>query len=181
MNKILPFPIVRVVYHRRNGREKYISWLTEQLGVEVVISDDLQTRASIDDYLLNLILDGKPSWVKAGETVVGTVGKIVEEVVEITNAANPFSEIDYDSWTVVELRAECKSRGIPVYGTKAEIVLRMRRNDEGLDAQPTEDETEAPSEEAAEEELDAPVEETAVTEEVETNDSEQGTNIDEEE
>ena len=174
MDKILPFPIVRVVYHRRNGREKYISWLTEQLGIEATIVDELQTRESIDDYILNLILDGKPSLVEAAETVV-------ETVVDVVNAANPFSETNYDSWTVVELRAECKSRGIPVYGTKAEIVLRMRRNDEGLDAQPTEDETEAPSEEAAEEELDAPVEETAVTEEVETNDSEQGTNIDEEE
>ncbi len=174
MDKILPFPIVRVVYYRRHGREKYISWLIEQLGIEATIVDELQTRESIDEYILNLILDEKPTWVEAAETVV-------EEVVEITNAANPFSEANYDSWTVVELRAECKSRGIPVYGTKAEIVLRMRRNDEGLDAQPTEDETEAPSEEAAEEELDAPVEETAVTEEVETNDSEQGTNIDEEE
>ena len=174
MNKTLPFPIVRVVYHRRNGRDKYITWLAEKLGVQASITDDLQTRASIDDYMLNLISNEKPDWVEAAEAVV-------EEVAQTTNAVNPFSEIDYDSWTVVELRAECKSRGIPVYGTKAEIVLRMRRNDEGLDTQPTENETEAPSEEAAEEELDAPAEEVAVTEEVENNDSEQGTDINEEE
>jgi len=178
MNKTLPFPIVRVVYHRRNGRDKYITWLAEKLGVQASITDDLQTRASIDDYMLNLISNEKPDWVEAAEAVVE---EVVEEVAQTTNAVNPFSEIDYDSWTVVELRAECKSRGIPVYGTKAEIVLRMRRNDEGLDTQPTENETEAPSEEAAEEELDAPAEEVAVTEEVENNDSEQGTDINEEE
>jgi len=102
----------------------------------------------------------------------------------VSGESNPFSdsEIDYNSWTVVELRAECKERGLPVYGTKAEIVLRLRRNDDESMTQPEEDETEAPSEEAAEESSDTPSEE-AVTEEVNENaaDSEQGSDTEEEE
>tara|TARA_B100000287_G_scaffold433156_1_gene494171 strand:+ start:1915 stop:2553 length:639 start_codon:yes stop_codon:yes gene_type:complete len=107
-----------------------------------------------------------------------------EEAIEVAGENNPFSdsEIDYNSWTVVELRAECKERGLPVYGTKAEIVLRLRRDDDTVTPQPEEDETEAPSEEAVEESSDTPSEE-AVTEEVNENaaDSEQGSDTEEEE
>ena len=74
--------------------------------------------------------------------------------------------------TVVELRDLCKDRGLTIRGTKAEVVLRLRRDDEGLTqdiVESDEDETEAPSEEAAEELLDAPAEEAAVTEEVTNN------------
>ena len=109
--------------------------------------------------------------------------EVEEEAIEVAGESNPFSdsEIDYNSWTVVELRAECKERGLPVYGTKAEIVMRLRRDDDTV-TQPEEDETEAPSEEAVEESSDTPSEE-AVTEEVNENaaDSEQGSDTTEEE
>ena len=56
--------------------------------------------------------------------------------------------------TVVELRELCKERGLPVSGTKAEIVLRLNQNDEGV--------TDGPTEEVAPEETpDAPTEEVA--------------------
>jgi hypothetical protein len=150
----------------------------------------------------------EPSWVEAAKEVVSKTPEEVdaeyeekweqakdalspseeeeeeeEEVIEVASQDNPFSdtEVDYNSWTVVELRAECKKRGLPVYGTKAEIVLRLRRDDESV-TQPEQDETEAPSEEAVEESSDAPSEE-AATEEVNENaaDSEQGNDIEEEE
>jgi hypothetical protein len=91
-------------------------------------------------------------------------------------------EIDYNSMTVRELQEVCRERGITIRGTKADVVLRLRRNDEGLLGDTVDDETEAPSEEAVEVELDAPVEETAVTEgENNATDSEQGELIDKEE
>ena len=148
----------------------------------------------------------EPSWVEAAKEVVSKTPEEVdaeyeekweeakdalspsekeeeEEVIEVASQDNPFSdtEVDYNSWTVVELRAECKERGLPVYGTKAEIVMRLRRDDESV-TQPEQDETEAPSEEAVEESSDAPSEE-AATEEVNENaaDSEQGNDIEEEE
>lgn len=101
----------------------------------------------------------------------------------VPEADNPFSEQDYDSMTVKELQEECRQRGLTIRGTKAEVVLRLRRDDEGIVEQETEDETEAPSEEAAEVELDAPSEESeAVTEEVTDNDnSGETSNTDEEE
>ena len=88
--------------------------------------------------------------------------------------------------TVAELREECKSRGITVRGTKAEVVLRLRRDDEGLTqdpVEPDEDEAEAPAEEAAaDDSSDAPSEEEAATEEV-TQDADSGetSNTEEEE
>jgi hypothetical protein len=65
--------------------------------------------------------------------------------------------------TLVELREECKRRGLPYYGTKAEVALRLKRDDEGIEeSTPT---PEAPDEEsAAEEEVDAPADEAAATE-----------------
>ena len=71
---------------------------------------------------------------------------------------------DYASYTVRELQAECKRRGITIRGTKSEVVMRLRRHDEGLLDAPDEDEAEAPAEEAAaEDESDAPAEEAAAT------------------
>jgi hypothetical protein len=95
----------------------------------------------------------------------------------VPDADNPFTEQDYDSWTVRELQEECRTRGLTIRGSKAEVVLRLRRDDEGIEIveQETEDETEAPSEEAAEVELDAPSEESeAVTEDVTDNDENNG-------
>ena len=93
---------------------------------------------------------------------------------------NPFSSIDYNSWTVRELQEECRERGITIRGTKAEVVLRLRRNDDGIMDDTANGESEAPSEEAAEETQDAPSEE-AVTPGDENADSEQGEYTSEEE
>ena len=112
---------------------------------------------------------------------------IIEEeqpdVPEEVPTDSPFGvDIDYDSMTVAELRDVCRDRGLTIRGTKAEVVLRLRRDDEGIteETQP-DDETEAPVETAAEESSDAPAEEAAVTEEVTNNDesSEQEENINE--
>jgi len=51
----------------------------------------------------------------------------------VEDPMNPFPADlqEYDSLTVAELRALCKERGLPVYGTKAQIVLRLKQNDTG--------------------------------------------------
>ena len=205
----LPSAISRVRHYRRYGRDSYVTWLLEEVGLE---EQDVpyHTRYEIDDFV-EKVMKPEPSWVEAAKEVVsktpdevdaeyeekweearGSISpnreveeeEVEEEAIEVAGESNPFSdsEIDYNSWTVVELRAECKERGLPVYGTKAEIVLRLRRNDDEPTTQPEGDETEAPSEEAAEESSDTPSEE-AVTEEVNENaaDSEQGSDTEEEE
>jgi len=203
----LPAAITRVRYFRRHGRDAYVDWLISELGIN---AQDIpySTRAKIDEFARGLL--NPPTWVEAAQEVMSKTPEEVdaeyeekweetksnifpnreveeeeveEEAIEVAGENNPFSdsEIDYNSWTVVELRAECKERGLPVYGTKAEIVLRLRRDDDTV-TQPEEDETEAPSEEAVEESSDTPSEE-AVTEEVNENaaDSEQGSDTEEEE
>ena len=90
---------------------------------------------------------------------------VEEEVV------NPFpADIQqYDSLTVAELRALCKERGLPVYGTKAEIILRLKQNDGGIIP---EEESESPAEEVAlEDDSEAPTEEVAASNGVETNEN----------
>ena len=124
----------------------------------------------------------EPAWVEAAKDAVKQ--DYDEEVEAVATQDSPFdAEMDYDSWTQKELQEECRQRGLTIRGTKAEVVLRLRRDDDGIVEQETEDETEAPSEEAAEEELDAPSEESeAVTEEVTDNDnSGETSNTDEEE
>ena len=60
---------------------------------------------------------------------------------------NPFPESiqEYDSWTLAELKEAAKERGLPAYGTKAEIALRLKQDDIPSDT----NEVEAPAEEAA--------------------------------
>ena len=160
---MLPVPIARVRYFRRYGREMYIAWLSDFLGLGD-IQVTAHTRQAIDEYFR--FLATKPSWVEAAEQVVEDIAEEEEE--ELVDS--PFTPTDYDSWTVRELQDECRMRGITIRGTKAEVVLRLRRHDDGLTTQTEDDETEAPSEEA-------------VTPEVNENatDSEQGEHTDEEE
>jgi hypothetical protein len=95
-----------------------------------------------------------------------------EETESIPNSEEFPAELTYDSMTLNELREECKSRGLPYYGTKAEVALRLKRDDEGI-TEPTATTEEA----AAEEEPDAPAEEAAVTE-VDNHDRTEGQNTD---
>ena len=101
--------------------------------------------------------------------------EVTEEVVEEVIAVdNPFSgEIDYNSYTVRELQALCKDRGITIRGTKSEVVLRLRHHDAGIVDQPTKGKTDVPSEEAAEVEPDAPSQEAATEDVTQHDDSRQ--------
>ena len=83
--------------------------------------------------------------------------------------------------TVRELQKVCKERDITIRGTKAEVVLRLKRNDEGLLGDTVDSEIEAPLEEAADIELDAPSQEAVTEGEENAADSEQRKLIDEEE
>jgi len=208
----MPKPIIRAKRFNRVSKDEYITWLSGYIGVEAdLVVYKQTTRAQIDESLEKLMTQPeieKPTWVEAVENIEGveldeldeeiiqdTMETIDEESVVVSEVEesemieemptdSPFStDIDYNSMTVRELQDVCRERGLTIRGTKADVVLRLRRNDEGIteDTQPEENVTEAPSEEAAEVTLDAPAEEAAVTEEVENNDesSEQTENIDE--
>lgn len=208
----MPKPIIRAKRFNRMSKDEYITWLSGYIGVEADLVVYRQTtRGQIDESLEKLMTQPeieKPTWVEAAESTEGVsydedseeiiedtmetideesvvVSEIEEsEIIDEVLTQSPFStDIDYNSMTVRELQDVCRERGLTIRGTKADVVLRLRRNDEGIteDTQPEENVTEAPSEEAAEVTLDAPAEEAAVTEEVENNEesSEQTENIDE--
>ena len=108
------------------------------------------------------------------ETEEETVEEVAVEEPVIDDTDNPFGgEIDYNSYTVRELQAICKERGITIRGTKSEVVLRLRRHDAGIVEQPTKGEIEAPSQEAAEVKPDAPSQEAATEEVTQHDDSRQ--------
>ena len=152
-----------------------------------------EVAQSLED---DLVVD-QPSWVDAAEEVLHSTEPDVEntedvaalntetmieeeeaapvpldeEEVVVETSNSPFAlDTDYDSMTVAELRDLCRDRELTIRGTKAEVVLRLRRDDEGIteETQPEEGETEAPLEEPAEVTPDAPSNE-AVTEEVKNN------------
>lgn len=154
---------------RRLGVEQYAQWVCEQNGIEFTEECPTTCHADIVEWL-RARLDVPEEPVVEEEAVVE---QPVEEVTEEAPADDtPFpSALAYDSMTVVELRELCKERGLPVYGTKAEIILRLRQADNGIEIQ--EDEAEGPAEEEAapEVESDAPVEETAATNEDDVNDT----------
>jgi len=192
-----PEDLERVQHYNRVSHADYVSWLLSKVDMPMRPSYlALRTREDIDTAVLSAIeVHPKvetPSWVEAAQETFDVVEEVeeVEETEEVTETIapqdNPFADTDYDSMTVAELREECKSRGITVRGTKAEVVLRLRRDDEGLTqdpVEPDEDEAEAPAEEAAaDDSSDAPSEEEAATEEV-TQDADSGetSNTEEEE
>ena len=138
--------------YRRLGALGYARWVCQANGIE--FTEDMITL--MDNHAVH--------------AHVQTLLTPVEEVVEDAPAPlldkepiNPFNEdlLQYDSLTVAELRALCKERGLPVYGTKAQIVLRLKQDDEGIIP---EEEPESPVVETAlEGDSEAPTEEVAAS------------------
>lgn len=144
--------------YRRLGALGYARWVCETNGVEfdevmVGLMDNHAIHAHVESLLA-------PVPAPANEPA-----PLVEEEV-----VNPFpADIqEYDSLTVAELRALCKERGLPVYGTKAEIILRLKQNEE---VTIPEEEPESPAEAALEGDSEAPTEEVAASNGVETNEN----------
>jgi len=154
--------------------------------------NDEDTMEIIDEEHLKILQevdDEKPAWVDLeGDAYVAHIREIEEQIEEeieeiVLNKEQPFfiEKINYSSMTVRELQSYCRKRGVKISGTKAEVVMRLNRHDDGIMEDTANSEPEAPSEEAAEETLDAPVEETAVTDGEINEYSEQRRIIDEEE
>ena len=181
-----PEDLERVQTYNRMEHSNYVSWLLNKVNMPMrPVYLALRTREDVDLAILIAIEENPvletPSWIEAAHEALSPIEEpeVIEELEvgdlqsEDVDSDSPFNiQTDYDAMTVVELRDLCKDRGLTIRGTKAEVVLRLRRDDEGLTqdiVELNEDETEAPSEEAAEELLDAPAEEAAVTEEVTNN------------
>ena len=153
-------PSIRAKHYSKLSHAEYASWYGQQIGVT---SGDLV--AAGEKRSLHLIEEAVKALL---EPVIEeeVVEPLPEEVFEATSElATPEdigdsedfpTELTYDAMTVKELQALCKDRGLPVYGTKAEIALRLKRDDEGISESTTE--TEAPAEAAAEVESDTPAE-----------------------
>lgn len=144
--------------YRRLGALGYARWVCEINGVEFdEVMVDLMDIHAIHAHVESLLA---PVPAPANEPA-----PLVEEEV-----VNPFpADIqEYDSLTVAELRALCKERGLPVYGTKAEIILRLKQNEE---VTIPEEEPESPAEAALEGDSEAPTEEVAASNGVETNEN----------
>ena len=148
--------------YRRLGALEYARWVCETNGVE--FSDDMV--ALMDNHAIHAHVESLLAPVPAPADEPAPL--VEEEVV------NPFpADIqEYDSLTVAELRALCKERGLPVYGTKAEIILRLKQNDEGIIP---EEESESPAEEVAlEDDSEAPTDEVAASNGEETDEQNSG-------
>ena len=149
--------------YRRLGALNYARWVCQANGVE--FSDDMINL--MDNHAINAHVESLLA--PPVKEVVDEPAPMVEEEV-----VNPFPADlqEYDSLTVAELRALCKERGLPVYGTKAEIILRLKQNDAG---EIPEEDPESPADEAAlEGDSEAPTEEVAASNGEETNEQDSG-------
>ena len=140
--------------------EETPTWVEAALeveGVEEIVEEP--TELDTEDG------DSEDSDVGVDEhPVVDIQEEEIKPPIQTIEASTMFQSNDYNSWTVVELREECRKRNITIRGTKAEVVLRLRQDDEGTQSN-QDDVTEAPVTPvtAVEETLDAPVD-TAATE-----------------
>ena len=148
--------------YRRLGALEYARWGCKTIGVEF----DDEMLSLLDNHEIHACVEGKMGLFPAPANEPAPL--VEEEVV------NPFpADIqEYDSLTVAELRALCKERGLPVYGTKAEIILRLKQNDEGIIP---EEEPESPAEAALDGDSEAPTEEVAASNGEETDEQNCGT------
>jgi len=162
----MPSPAESVRRYRRSSPEEYAVWFGGVVGLmadEARPAATFRTRKGIESEVRRL------SKAKVDAAVEDTP----VESEDIPNSEDFPVELSYDAMTLAELREECRARGLPVSGTKAELALRLKRDDEGItESAPT---PEAPDEEsAAEEEVDAPADEAAATEvEINAEDTEQ--------
>ena len=143
----MPTPSECTYKYRRLSNEDFAIWYGNTLGVKPevsVLAAQHRLRKSIQTAIDALV----PAPV---EEVVE-----VESVEDIPNTEAFPSDLSYDAMTLAELREECKNRGLAVSGTKAQLSLRLKRDDEGISESTTE--TEAPAEAAAEVESDTPAE-----------------------
>lgn len=147
--------------YRRLGALEYARWVCEANGVEF----DEVMMGLMDNHAIHAHVESLLDVVPAP---ANEPAPLVEE--EIVNPF-PADLQEYDSLTVAELRALCKERGLPVYGTKAEIVLRLKQNDEGIIP---EEEPESPAEAALEGDSEAPTEEVAASNGEETDEQNSG-------
>ena len=135
------------------GALNYARWVCETNGVEF---DDemleLMARHEIESFVQDK-LDNPPV-----ENTEEEINPLVQE-----EAINPFpADVQqYDSLKVTELKELCKERNLPVYGTKAELVLRLRQNDEGITTETGE--TDGLAEATPDVEPEAPTEEVAAS------------------
>tara|TARA_R100001015_G_C4580972_1_gene137488 strand:- start:263 stop:793 length:531 start_codon:yes stop_codon:yes gene_type:complete len=157
----MPTPSECVNKYRRLSNEDFAIWYGHTLGIGSGLSVCLanrRTRKGIQSGIDALV----PAPVEEVVEEVVEEAVEVESVEDIPNTEDFPSDLSYDAMTLIELREECKSRGLAVSGTKAQLSLRLKRNDEGISESTTG--TEAPAEEAAAEvESDTPAEEAAVT------------------
>ena len=150
--------------YRRMGALNYARWVCEANGVE--FSEELMS--DLDNHGIHAMVSELLHPVE--EVLVEEINPLVQEEV-----ANPFPEEiqKYDSLTVAELKAICVERGLPVYGTKAELILRLKQNDI------PEEESDGPTEEVApEDNSEAPTDEVAASNGEETD--EQNSNTEQE-
>ena len=131
--------------YRRLGALRYARWVCQANGV--TFSEEMMT--DLDNHGIHAMVSNLLN------PVAEEINPLVQEEV-----ANPFPEDIqmYDSLTVVELKAICVERGLPVYGTKAELILRLKQNDI------PEEESDGPTEEVApEDNSEAPTDEVAAS------------------
>jgi len=165
---MMPTPRERVYHFRRKTAQGYGEWFAQRMGIEGEILISHRSRDLIEEAVLSQASVYKPA-AKSPDSDANETDVTPETVTDVTVEDIPDSaefpnDISYDAMTLVELREECKRRDLPYYGTKAEVALRLRRDDEGIE-EATTAESEAPADEAAaEEQPDAPDEESAVTE-----------------
>lgn len=172
-------------YNRKTPLE-YAIWFAELQGIEIDLDIDYsKNRGLIEGQVLGQIPkevfktaseEGVIDEESKGNTPVSDgeeVAEVSEEVEsdsgeesitseEIPNSQDFPESLSYDALTVKELKAECKSRGLPIYGTKAELALRLKRDDEGISESTTDTETPV-DETAVEDESDIPADNAAMT------------------
>ena len=162
---MMPTPRERVFHFRRKTPQGYGEWFAQRMGIEGDILISHRSRELIEETVLSLQSTYKAE-VKIDDIETNETEESVSPVSpeEIPNSEEFPNDLSYDAMTLAELREECKRRGLPYSGTKAELTLRLRRDDEDIEEETTA-ESEAPDDEsAADEQPDTPDDESAVTE-----------------
>ena len=115
-----------VLQYHRLGNLGYAKWMCQVNGIEFTDAVPVTGNHATNDYVADIL----------SNPIEEEINPLVQE-----DIPTPFpAEIQqYDSLTVAELKELCSEKALTVSGTKAELILRLKHNDETESDAPTEE------------------------------------------
>lgn len=136
------FLVVSGIFVVESGQNKAF-WVALREDADLGMSEEVQNtkftaseRQFMSDYTLDTLGDDKDKFywhsIQDSDSTTGSVTSIASPSFERTDTRQEEEErsIDYSTYTVLKLKEVCRERSLPVSGKKADLIERLKEDDE---------------------------------------------------